>query len=55
MISARLANSWYVAKTLTFSDTINIIDVKLCMIVVHIDTISMTLILFQGHSSIKQF
>ena len=43
-----------------FSDTINVINIKLCMIVLHIKlylfmTLSMTLTLFQGHSNVKQF
>ena len=53
-----------VAKTnfTIFSDTINVIDVKLCMMV-HLLLIelylliplSLTLTIFQGHNSIKQF
>ena len=40
--------------------TIYVIDVKLCMMVLHIEfylfaTLLVTLTLFQGHSSIKQF
>ena len=43
-----------------FSDTINVIDVKFCMMVLHIElylfiTLSVTLTLFKGHSSVKQF
>ena len=43
-----------------FFDTINIINVKLGMVVQQIElyqfiTLSVTLTLFQGHSSIKQF
>ena len=43
-----------------FSDTINIIKVKVCMMVLHIElylliTLSVTLTLFQGHSNVKQF
>ena len=45
---------------LIFSDTINIINVKLCMMVLHIELnlfmpLSVTLIIFQAHSSVKQF
>ena len=43
-----------------FSDTINWINVKLCMKVLHIElymfiTCSVTLALFKGHSNLKQF
>ena len=43
-----------------FSDTINIMNVKLCMLVLHAEfylfiTLSVTLTLFQGHSSVKHF
>ena len=43
-----------------FSDTINIINVKLCMMIVLIELypfiiLSVTLIVFQGHGSVKQF
>ena len=43
-----------------FSDTVNMINVKLCMMVVLIDLYSFiplsgTLSLFLGHSSVKQF
>ena len=43
-----------------FSDTINVINVKLCMMVLHIEhylfiTRSMTLTLFHSHSSVEQF
>ena len=43
-----------------FLDTINEINVKLCMVVLHIElylfiTLSVNLTLFQGHSGIKQF
>ena len=43
-----------------FSDTINMINVKLCMMVVLIELypfipLSVTLIVFQGHSNVKQF
>ena len=43
-----------------FSDTMNVINVKLCMVVLRIKfylliTLSFTLTLFQGHSNIKQF
>ena len=43
-----------------FSDTINLINVKLCMMVLHIErylfiTLSVTLTVYQGHVSIKQF
>ena len=43
-----------------FSDTINVINVKLCMVLLHIAlylfiTLSVTLTLFQGHSSVIQF
>ena len=43
-----------------FSDTINVINVKLCMMVLHIELnlfiiLLVTLTLFQDHSSVKQF
>ena len=43
-----------------FSDTLNMINVRLCMIIVLIEfypfiPLSATLILFQDHSSVKQF
>ena len=43
-----------------FSDTINLINVTLCMMAVFIDLcpfipLSLTLIVFQGHGSAKQF
>ena len=43
-----------------FLDTINMIDVKLCVMVVLIELylfipLSLTLIVFQGQSSVKQF
>ena len=43
-----------------FSDTINVKNVLLCLRVLHIElylliTLSVTLILFQGHNSAKQF
>ena len=43
-----------------FSDTINVINVKLCMMVLHTElylfiTLSVTLTLFQGHKDVKQF
>ena len=43
-----------------FSKTMNVINVRLCMMVLHIGLylliiLSMTLTLFQGHSSVKQF
>ena len=42
-----------------FSDTINVINVKLCMMVLHVElylliTLSVTLTSLQGHSSVKQ-
>ena len=57
MVNVRLAGIWHVV---IFSDAINMINVELCMIVVHMDLylfipLSMTLIVFQGHSSVKQF
>ena len=53
MVNVRLAGIWHVV---IFSDAINMINVELCMIVVHMDLypfipLSMTLIVFQGHSS----
>ena len=43
-----------------FSDTIDVINVKLCMMALHIElylfgTFLVTFTLFQGHSSVKQF
>ena len=43
-----------------FSGTINVLNVKLCVMVLHIEvylfsTLSVTLTLFQGHSIVKQF
>ena len=43
-----------------FSDTINVINVKLCMKVLHVKlylliTLSVTLRLFQGHSNVTHF
>ena len=43
-----------------FLDTINMINVKLCMMVVFIELypfipLSVTLIVFQGHNSVRQF
>ena len=43
-----------------FLDTINMMNVKLCMMLVLIELypvipLSMTLIVFQGHRSVKQF
>ena len=43
-----------------YSDTINVIDIKLCMMVVLTELypfmpLSVTLIVFQGHSSVNQF
>ena len=43
-----------------FSNTVNMINVKLCMMVVLIELysflrLSMTLIVFQSHSSVEQF
>ena len=43
-----------------FSDTINVINVKLCVIVLHMGLylfipLSVTLSIFQGHSNDKQF
>ena len=66
MISVPLAGvseCAYVEKKINvavFSDTINVINVKLCMMVVLIELypfipLTVTLIAFQGHSSIKQF
>ena len=42
------------------SDTIDVINVKLCMMLLHFELylfiiLSVTLTLFQGHSSVKQF
>ena len=41
-----------------FSDTLKVINVKFCMMVIHIElylliTLSVTLTLFQDHSSVK--
>ena len=54
--------SWLVENVNTgiYSDTINVINVKLCMVVVLTELypfipLSVTLIVFQGHSSVKQF
>ena len=52
-----------VAKSLTvaiFSNVINMIKLRLCMMVVHIELYPLirflvTLIVFQGHSNVKQF
>ena len=66
MISAKLAGQQpeclYVAKTnvVIFLDTINMINVKLCIMVVLIELypfipLSVTLIVFQGHSNVRQF
>ena len=43
-----------------YSDTVNMINVKLCMVVVLIKCypfiqLSVTLIVFEGHSSVKHF
>ena len=43
-----------------FSDTITVINVKFCMIALHIElnlsiTLSVTVTLFQGHSSVIQY
>ena len=43
-----------------FSDIINVINVKLCMMVLLIELylfipLSITLTIFQGHSTVKQF
>ena len=43
-----------------FSEKINVINVKLCMKALHIElylfiTLSVSLTLFQGHCSVKQF
>ena len=43
-----------------FSDTVNVIDIKLCMMVLLIELylfvlLSVTLTIFQGHSNAKQF
>ena len=68
MISARPAGWGFlrkVAKTLNvaiFSDPIDMINVKLCMMVVVLNmfcpciplSLSVTLVAFQGHSSVKQ-
>ena len=47
-------------KTRIFSDTINVINVKLCMMVLLIKlylfiSLSVTLTIFQGHSNIEQY
>ena len=64
MISVRLAHPVSVCgknfNVVIFSDTINTINVKLCMMVVLIDLypftpLSITMIVLQGHSSVKQF
>ena len=64
MISVRPAGHMSVrGKNLNvaiFSDILKIINVKLCMVVVLIEhypfiPLSVTLIVFQGHSSVKQF
>ena len=52
-----LVENWNIG---IFPDTINVIKVKLCMMVPHIDlylfiTLSVTLTLFEDHSSVKQF
>ena len=43
-----------------FSDTVNVINVKLCIAVLHIEhylciTLSVTFTFYQGHSSVEQF
>ena len=53
----------FVARTFNvviFSDTINMINVKLCMMVVLIELypsipLSVTLVVFQGYGSVRQF
>ena len=64
MISVRPASWLFVCgknfNVVIFSDTINLINVKLCMIVALLELypcipLSVTLIVFQGHSSVKQF
>ena len=60
MISVRLSECPFVAETLNdaiFSDTLNMINVKLCMMVVLIEhypfiPLSLTLTAYQGHSSV---
>ena len=62
IISVRPAECLCVAKTFTlqFSLTVNIINIKLCMMIVLIQLypfikLSVTLIAFQRHSSVKPF
>ena len=48
------------SKTLTFGFSQNVINVKPCMMLAHIElylfiTLSVTLTLFQGHNSVQQF
>ena len=43
-----------------FSDTVNVMNIKLCMIVLYIElylfiTLSMTLKIFQDHSTVHRF
>ena len=52
----RLVINYYIA---IYSDTINMIDVKLCMMVLLIELylfipLSMTLTIFQGHSNVEE-
>ena len=51
---------WQNFNIVIFSDTINVLNVKLCMMVELIEfypfiPLSVTLMVFQGHSSVKQF
>ena len=63
MVSVRLAKCPYLAKTFNiaiFFDMVNMIIVKLGILVVPVELysfipLSMTLIVFQGHSSVKKF
>ena len=62
-LASQLVNCLYVAKKINvaiFLDTMNTIDVKLCMMVVLIElypciSLSVTLIVFDGLTSVKQF
>ena len=64
MISVRVASLLSVHgknfNLAIFSDAIHVINVKLCMMVILIEfypfiPLSVTLIVFQGHSSVKEF
>ena len=63
MIIVGLSNSplWHKNFNIViFSDTINVINVKFCMMVLHTDLylfilLSVTLTIFQGHIKVKQF